>query len=479
MEAGMEIRNVVMVEPKAPGSHIYSRYLLPRLGLPILGSIARARGLSVRIYFEEMKALEQAALEGADLVCISTISCTAMAAYRLADRARALGKTVVLGGAHPTFMAEEGLEHADLVVRGEAEQSFPRLLDALAKPDGDLAAVPGLSWQDGAGLHHNPLPPPNLDLDQVPVPDFSLLAGRRGDWFQRGVIPVQTSRGCPHHCTFCSVTPMFGHRMRYMSPERVADELDRHRGQGDYVFFYDDNFAASPVRAKRLLEHLLSRGVFLPRWSAQVSVRAARDAELLRLMRRAGCAHLYVGFESVNDESLALLHKRQALDDIRQAVRAFHAHGMWVHGMFVLGADTDDVGTIRRTAEFALQEDLESVQFLILTPLPGTEMFAEMEAAGRILTRDWSKFGCHHAVYRPARMSAFSLMDEAFRAMARVYSVPRSLAHLGRGRLDRMLMSLYARNQVRRWRSENRSLLRAARQAPGGHPFAEPAAARS
>jgi radical SAM superfamily enzyme YgiQ (UPF0313 family) len=474
----MDLRNIVMVEPGAPGSHIYSRYLLPRLGLPILGAIARARGLGVRIYFEEMQAVDDAALAGADLVCLSTISCTAMAAYALARRARALGKTVVLGGPHPTFMADEGLEHADLVVRGEAEQSFPRLLDALARQDGDLSAVPGLSWRDGTGVHHNPSPAPNQDLDQVPVPDFSLLQGHQGDWFQRGVIPVQTSRGCPHHCTFCSVTPMFGHKMRYMSPERVAEELDRHRGQGDYVFFYDDNFAASPARAKLLLEHLLSRGAFLPRWSAQVSVRAARDAELLALMRRAGCAHLYVGFESVNDESLALLHKRQALDDIRQAVRAFHAHGMWVHGMFVLGADTDDVETIRRTADFALEEDIESVQFLILTPLPGTEMFAEMEAAGRILTRDWSKFGCHHAVYRPARMSAFSLMDEAFRAMARVYSVPRSLGHLGRGRLARALMSLYARNQVRRWRRENRALLRTARQAPGGHPFPEPVASR-
>jgi radical SAM superfamily enzyme YgiQ (UPF0313 family) len=470
----MNIERVVMVEPRAPGAHIYSRYHLPRLGLPILGAIARGRGLDVRVFLEEMKPVDRAGLAGADLVCISTITSTAPAAYALARRARALGKTVVLGGPHATYLPEEGLQHADLVLRGEAERSFSRLLDELGRVQPDLASVPGLSFAERGEARHNPTPPSDIPMDEVPVPDFSLLQGRRPGWFQRGVIPIQTSRGCPHHCKFCSVTPMFGHKMRFMSPERVTEELERHRGQGDFVFFYDDNFAASTTRAKLLLEHLLRKRAFLPRWSAQVSVRAARDPELLELMRRTNCLTVYVGFESINPRSLDALHKRQAVEDIRHTVRSFHAHDMWVHGMFVLGTDADDVGTIRQTAAFILEEDIETVQLLIMTPLPGTELFAELEAEGRLLTRDWSLYDCHHAVFRPRRLSAYQLMDEAFTAMARVYATPRGLGFLGRGALRRGAISLYARNQVRRWRVQNRTLMRQARQAPEGHPYPLP-----
>lgn len=462
----MKLRRIVMVEPRTTSKNVFSYIRLPRLGLPILGTLAARAGLEVQIYLEQSTAVDPAALAAADLVCLSTITSTAPAAYQLADQARAAGVPVVVGGPHVNFLPEEALAHADWVLRGEAERAFPLFLQML-RSDGDPAAVPGLSWIQAGQVRHSPLAPQPADLDQdVPIPDFSLLVGHQGRWFDRGVIPIQTSRGCPHHCRFCSVTPMFGRRMRHASEERVAEELEQRRGQGSQVFFYDDNFCEPTSRSKRLLDHLLTRDVFLPAPLAQVSVRAAEDLELLGLMRRARFDTVFVGFESIHPEALALYRKRQQIDDIRQTVSRFHRFGIKVHGMFVAGSDAEGVETIRNTARFAREEGIDSVQFLVLTPLPGTELFEEYDRQDRLLTRDWSLYDTHHAVFQPARMSSYALMTETFEAMARFYSYPRSFGLLLRGRVRLGAISLYARAQVRRWFRENRELLAWARQTP-------------
>lgn len=291
---------------------------------------------------------------------------------------------------------------------------------------------------------------------------MSLIAGMKDRRFYRGMIPMMTSRGCPHHCNFCSVTPIFGHKMRFASHERVAAELEGYRGKGDWVFFYDDNFCASPTHTKNLIDYLLRRQIFFPKWSAQVSVRAAQDEEMLALMQRSGCKTVFVGFESINNDSLTLLHKRQAVDDIRLAVRRFHKYGMHVHGMFILGADTDTVKTIHETTRFICKERIESVQLLILVPLPGTPVFKEMEAQDRLLTRDWSLYDAHHAVFRSKNMSPYTLMNETYKATSRVYSIRRGLGHLIRGKIRALVINRYGALQVRRWRKENYELLQEA-----------------
>jgi len=261
---------------------------------------------------------------------------------------------------------------------------------------------------------------------------------------------------------------MFGRKIRFASREHVAEELQRRRGQGKMVFFYDDNFCASPARTKSLLDHLMTRGAYLPPWYAQVSVRAAKDAELLRLMQRSGCKAVFIGLESIEPETLTLYHKGQTVDDIRQAIRQFHRHGIWVHGMFITGSDADGVDTIRATARFAIEEDIDSIQFAVLTPLPGTPVFDEMDRQGRLHTKDWSLYDGHHAVFRPARMSAYTLMDETIAAMSRVYARRRIPGMLVRGNLKRVMTFLYASGQVRRWRRNNRDLMKSTERAVAG-----------
>jgi len=461
----MDLDRISMLEPRAPGQHVFSLVHQPRLGLPILGTLAARRGHRVRVVIEDEAGLDLARLLDTDLLCLSTISTTAPRAYQVADRARAAGVPVLLGGPHPTFLPEEGLAHADWVLRGEADHSFGRFLELRA---GRAAPeeVPGLSYlRDGQAVH-NPLSPAPVELDSVPIPDFSLLETSGRPRFDRGIIPLQASRGCPHRCRFCSVTSMFGRRMRYASPEHVAEELERRRGQGRRVFFYDDNFCGAPERAKTLLEHLLSRGAYLPPWYAQVSVRAARDPELLALMRRAGCEMVFVGFESVEPAALALYDKHQSVDDLRTAIRRFRAHGIWVHGMFLTGSDAEGLESIRATARFAIQEDIDSIQFTVLTPMPGSEFYDQMVREERLLTRDWALYDGHHAVFRPARLSARELETGTVDAMAQVYSLGRTLGHLLRGRLNRGLISLYAHRLIGRWRRENRRVREAACRLP-------------
>ncbi len=448
-----------MVEPKAPGNHVYSLVSLPRLGLPILGTLAKRRGLDVRVYVEEIMPVCIDELLRADLVCISTITSTAPRAYHLADKARAAGVPVVLGGPHVTFLAQEALEHADWVLKGEADQSFIKLLDMLEGHTGP-EEVPGLSYWSDDEMVHNPLATDPVDMNEVPIPDFSLLAYKGKPYIGNRIIPLQTSRGCPHHCKFCSVTPMFGHKMRYASREHVAEELERWRGNGGDVFFYDDNFCASPSRTKGLLDYLLRKDVFLPHWMAQVSVRAAKDDEMLKLMQKAGCRTVFVGFESIDTKSLKLFHKRQTIEDIRMAIRKFHKHGIWVHGMFVTGSDADGVDTIRDTSRFAIQEDIDSIQFAVLTPLPGTVVYEEMKKQDRLITENWGLYDAHHSVFQPNKMSAYQLISETMKAMARVYSLPRIMSFLSRGKMRRAALSLYAHRQIKRWRRANRHMLR-------------------
>ncbi|MFH0811022.1 MAG: radical SAM protein [Pseudomonadota bacterium] len=414
-----KIRNIVLLEPKASANHIFSRIIIPRLGNPILGTMLAQRGYNVRVIAEEVTPIRLEEVLRADLVCISSITSTAPNAYIWADKVRAAGKLVVMGGVHPTFVPNEALLHADYVVRGEGEGALMELVEALDE-GGSVSHIANLSYLDHGEPRHNPLRPLLCDLDSVPMPDYSLLAG----WPRKTrVLPVSTSRGCPYNCAFCSVVPMFGRQYRFTSIDRTMEEIRLGMRRSKHIFFVDDNFTANPARTKQILEQSLSEGLKL-NWSAQVRAEIARDSELLKLMRRSNCFTVFVGFESINPRTLKLYNKRQSLDDIREAMANFRANGINVHGMFVFGADEDGPETIRETVNFAREAGIASVQFLILTPLPGTRMYDQIEAEGRITDRDWSHYDAHHTVYMPKRMTPYELQNETFKAMNRFYSWP-------------------------------------------------------
>jgi radical SAM superfamily enzyme YgiQ (UPF0313 family) len=241
---------------------------------------------------------------------------------------------------------------------------------------------------------------------------------------------------------------MFGRRYRFRSTESVLEEMARLRPRG-VLFFYDDNFAASRHRTAELLEGILSRGLKM-NWAAQVRAEVTRDRELMKLFLRSGCHRVYVGYESVSAATLDEYDKGATVEEIVASVRIFHEHGIKTHGMFVLGSDSDDVETIRETSRFARRHHLNSVQFTILTPLPGTRTFEELDAAGRIFERDWRLYDGQHVVFDPRRMSAATLQREAWRAQEKFYSHWECLKSFGALRLEDGGIKTYAHRLIKR-----------------------------
>ncbi|MFB3895087.1 MAG: radical SAM protein [bacterium] len=448
------MKKIVFIEPKSPAKHIFSLANIPRLGTLLLGTILKQRGYEVRVYIEDMVKLDHADIISADMVGISTITSTAPRAYYLADKIRTLNKQapIVFGGAHPSFLPEEALQHCDYVVRGEGEDTLLELIYALEHKQ-RVGNILGLSYKEGTQVVHNPTRPfiPNLDIN--PMLDYSIIP----NWnVQDKIITLSTSRGCPFKCKFCSVIPMFGTRYRFNSIDHVISEIKMYADKARHIFFADDNFTANKKRTKELLRRLLADNIKIE-WSAQVRADAARDPELLELMQQTGCFSVYIGFESINPKTLEIFNKNQTINEIRDSIAAFHQRNIYIHGMFVFGSDYDTVATIRETVKFAKKLDIDSVQFMMLTPLPGTQTYQDLFTDNRITNFDWSKYDAHHAVFEPKQMTAYELQIETFRAMWKFYNWKSIVERLLRLDFFYAGIKLYGRRSLHRVRKPQRA----------------------
>ncbi len=441
------LRKLVFVEPKSTHLHIYSRVTIPRLGSVLLATIMRDKGYDVRVYIEDIQEIDMREVMSADLVAISAITSTAPQSYRLADRVREAGVVAVLGGTHVSFLPEEAIQHADYVVRGEGEFAFQELVDAIQRGQG-FEKIQNLSHLDEAGrLINNPERPKIPNLDVNPITDYSLISG----WKPGGVISVATSRGCPFSCTFCSVPGMYGHAFRTHSVGRVLEELEVHRGN-KYTFFADDIFTANKKRVKELLRGMIERGL-TPEWGAQVRTETVDDPELLQLMRDSNCFNVYVGFESINPRTLKLFNKKQDLAKIERAIERFHANKIRIHGMFVVGSDEDDVETLAETARFARKHDIDSVQFMIMTPIPGSPDWDSTYARGQkyVISNNWQMYDGHHVVHQPRRISPYELQMGAIRAMEKFYSWGGIVQKLLKGDVYYAAIRYWGKTMLREW----------------------------
>lgn len=441
---------VRLIEPAAPGVHTFSKIHLPRLGLPMIGAALAEQGHDVGVYVADLAPVDWDDVSAADLVGFSATTSTVAQAYEHAERLRSRGIPTIIGGPHVTFMADEGLEHAEYVARGEGgEDLMLELIDALQGRRG-LDSIHGLSYRQNGGVRHNGPRPPVADLDSLPLPDLSLIHGRR----RLRHLPVMTSWGCPFDCRFCSVTAMFGRRYRFRSPRGIIAELKARRPKR--VFFYDDNLAADRRRLKTLLRMIIDEGLRF-HWSAQVRTDVARDDELLDLMRRSGCWLVCLGLESVNQTTLDGFEKSQSVADVTRAVERLHDHGIKSHGMFVLGADSDGPDCVRDTVAFAVRHRIDTVMLNILTPLPGTPVFEELDAERRIFDKRWEHYDAQHAVYQPRQMTPYQLQRETLRGYERFYGLRRWLAFFFTLRFHRLLFQTWGYSLLRSWRRERRN----------------------
>ena len=305
-------------------------------------------------------------------------------------------------------------------------------------------------------------------LDELPFPDLELIHG----YENMKTMPIMTSWGCPFHCNFCSVTAMFGRKYRFRSAENIIAELKQRKPRK--IFFYDDNLAADKKRLKELCQRMLDEDIVVP-WSAQMRTDVVRDPELLDLMHRTGCFRAYLGLESVNQETLDAFDKHQSVDDIVQAIRILHEHGIESHGMFVLGADTDTMQSVRETVKFAMKNHIDTIQLAALTPLPGTPLYDELDAAGRIFEKQLVP------LRRPARGLRAGQHDPlraAARGAARLHEVllaERQWAkYFFTFRFTKLLFQTWGWWIVRTWRKNkaNQAFMQSLRKLPRPRPQA-------
>lgn len=334
--------------------------------------------------------VETLALDDApDVVVIQTYVSSANRAYRLADHYRARGAHVCLGGLHATSLPREAAEHADTVFLGPGEDTWPRFLADLRA--GRPRRVYRSTTRCLVGA-----PPPRRDLfkkDLYLVPNTLVV-----------------SRGCPHHCEFCYKDAFYrGGSSHYtMAVDQALAEIERLPGR--HLCFLDDNLLGDPAFAAALFDGLRGMGRV---WLAAGTVETVLTRpELVRQAAAAGMRSLFVGFETLSEESLRSVGKMHNVKrDYNAAIRRLHDHGVMVNGSFVFGMDGDDADVFRRTVEWGVSQGIESATCHILTPYPGTPVFERMERDGRLLTRNWDRYDTRHAVFQPARMSPEALEE--------------------------------------------------------------------
>jgi radical SAM superfamily enzyme YgiQ (UPF0313 family) len=448
----------IFIEPKSPNLHVFSQFSFPRLGIFILGAIVKKLGWDVEIIVEQSEKIDFEKIRNVDMVGISTITPTAPRAYAIADKIRSFGIPVIIGGPHVTFLPDEALEHADYVIRGEAEEALISFIEKWENGK-NFSEVPNLSYQSNGKPVHNPLQPLARSLDVNPFPDFSLSKYARKKLAGMIAIPVQTSRGCPYHCSFCSVTGMFGKAYRFRSAENVIEELRHYDSKKNTIFFYDDNFTANRKRAKVLLQRMIDEKLNF-QWSTQVRVDIAKDIELVRLMKKAGCHTVYIGMESVNPESLKSMKKQQTVEEMNRAMQMFREERIHVHGMFVYGFDDDDWQTVKETVRFAKKAKFCSTQFMILTPLPGSEFYDQVIQENRIQFHDWALYDAHHAVFKPKRLSLFELQRAQIFSHSKFYSVIEIIRRAMTFAWVEFAIAVYAHKINRLWLKQNKPFMK-------------------
>lgn len=417
---------IILIEPRAAIANVYSKLHMPLLGPVYLGTILRQRGHQVTVYNEEIFTPDYKTLD-ADLVGISILTSTAKRGYEIA---RMFPKEkVIMGGVHASLLPEEAIQYCRQVVVGEAED----VIIDVAEGRQPQACVQGRPVQH---------------LDALPFPDLSLIQGLAS---VPHITPISTSRGCPFDCSFCSVTKMFGRQYRFRTAENVMEELVI-RGKGK-IFFTDDNFTAHPIRARKLLN--MMRKIKIGDWACQVRCDAARHEHMLRLMAKAGCKMVCVGFESVNQKTLQAYNKKQTVEDVVKAINAFHKKGIMIHGMFVVGSDKDDETAALETARFAKDHDIETIQMMILTPLPGTRTYEELNAQGRIFSKDWDLYDGQHVVFYPQMTSAQELQSTVVNAYMFFYTIPRAIKKFLQFRFLNAMFVLMGHAVVKHWRKHN------------------------
>jgi radical SAM superfamily enzyme YgiQ (UPF0313 family) len=432
----------------------------------------------------ELELVEYVREKHIGLVGIGAMTRMAARAYRMADAVRAAGVPVVMGGPHVTEVPDEPLgrdgepQHADALALGEADQTWPQIVADAER--GALKEIYAPLDVEGKEVKPSLDDYPEIAWERMDLSQFDLIQrmpwlARRmisalgGTWKSFYMVPIESGRGCPYGCEFCTVTGFFGDSIRFRSNESVVRELlalkalEKKRHGKIAVFFIDDNFAINPRRTKSLLREIIARGAQVP-WVAQISMNLLRDEELVSLIAESGGKWIFMGLESIDPDNLKSVRKSfNKPEEYQEILERLARHSLYAITSFIFGMDGDSAGIAGRTLEHVHSWPPGLPVFGLLTPYPATPLYDRLAATGRLTrSRHWLDFKPFVMAHSPLGLSAEDAEAEVRKAWMASYSPEanaRSLEWLkGKPIADR-LTHLFARLAFRgiyfpqmRWR---------------------------
>ncbi len=393
----MKLEHITLIRPNM--GNYRSNDALPPLAMAILAA-RTPKEVKVTFYDDRVEVIPEA--DTPDLVALSVETFTARRAYEIAEGYRKRGITVVMGGYHPTLMADEVLQYADAIVIGDAEGSWERILEDFQQ---------GKLQRRYSGGNSNALDDYRMDR--------TIFSGKK-------YVPVelvQYSRGCRFTCEFCSIDAFYHHQVRVRPIDSVIEEikgLDRKK----LLFFVDDNLFSSRKELDQLLDAMVPLKI---RWSCQISIDVAKDDALLDRLRASGCIFVLIGFESLSEENLKQMGKswNKVSGEYKKIVDKFHQRGMAVYGTFVFGYDYDTPELIEQSVQFAMEAKLEIANFNPLTPTPGSGLYNRLLKEGRMISEKWwqdEMFRYGDPIFEPKLMSPEVFAEQCFEAKKRFYA---------------------------------------------------------
>jgi radical SAM superfamily enzyme YgiQ (UPF0313 family) len=395
---------ILLISPTVDSELRFNKELMmPQLALYILEGLTPPE-YDVKIIEEETSNINLE--EECNLVGISCMTANAPRAYELCQEFKKRGKTVILGGVHPTILPDEAMHHADCVVVGEAEGVWETLLKDLQ--NNDLKKI-----------YHVPTP----DLGKYIPKNFSKINNKS----LFNLIPIMTTRGCPYNCDFCCVTNLFGKKIRHVPIENVVRDI-QESGANNFIFL-DDNIIGNPIYAKELFRAIKPLRI---KWVGQSSVSLlVKDDELLQLAAESGCKALFFGVESVSEEQLQTMHKAlKKIEHLESAFKKIKKAGILIHASMVFGFDNDTKEIFDETTRFLIKNKVSSVTFNVLTPYPGTKIYEDLKNNNRLITKDWKYYDHNTVVFKPKNMTPYELQIGKIIARKKFYCIPSVLKRL-------------------------------------------------
>jgi radical SAM superfamily enzyme YgiQ (UPF0313 family) len=370
-------------------------------GLLVIGALTK-KDIEIKLIDENIEHIDFN--RDYDLVAITAMTQQAPRAYEIAQRFREKGAKAVMGGIHASTLPDDVKPHVDSIVVGEAENLWQRLLD---------------------DFRHNRLSPVytsqrEVSLKESPIPKYELLEGK-----PYKIVWVQATRGCPHDCSFCCASRIYGSKYRHKSIDQVTAEIKKIRRIKKYavIGFADDNLLCDKKYSRHLLEEIVDLKM---RWIGQSDISIASDSDLLRLIKNSGCVAMIIGFESITEDNLRDIDtshwKLKHLKDYAASIRKIQSNGIGIIGTFIVGFDNDDASVFDRLADFIIDNRLAGAQIAALTPFPHTRIREALLEEGRILDTPWDNYTLYDANIKLKKMSSRQLEEGILRAYKKVYS---------------------------------------------------------